>query len=239
MVTATVLGVDGCPGGWVVAEVGGRTEVGGREAVHWHLVGSATDLVSLADATGAAMVGIDIPLGLSDSTPRTCDVEARRALGRAGSSVFPAPVRAVLPYAEDWVAARRASVAATGGTSISKQLWHIVGKIADMDAVLTPALQLRVVEVHPELALRRMGGLDELPPKRLVAGRTARLEVLANWLPDAPALVAAAPRPARPDDAIDALACAWTARRVLAGSAEIYGDPDYRDARGLAAVIHA
>ncbi len=43
------------------------------------------------------VIAIDIPIGLPETGPRECDVLARRLLGRArASSVFPAPIRAVL-----------------------------------------------------------------------------------------------------------------------------------------------
>lgn len=232
-----MLGVDGCPGGWIVATV--TTDGGGELEIGWRLAGPAREILDHADAVGARVVAIDIPVGLSDGPPRECDREARRALGRAGSSVFPAPPRQVLAVRENWVESRRVAVAATGGPSISKQLWYLLDRIADVDEVMSPQEQQRTMEVHPELALRRMGGVTDLPPKRLVAGRQVRLEILRSWLPDPVATVAAAPRPAKPDDAIDALACAWSALRVVAGTAEVHGDPGFRDSGGLQALIRA
>ena len=44
-------------------------------------------------------VFVDIPIGLRDDTPapRSCDTAARKLLGRnRASSVFPAPIRAIL-----------------------------------------------------------------------------------------------------------------------------------------------
>ena len=57
-----VLGVDGCPGGWVGAQV-----ADGR--VRWH-TGSFTQLLTV----DAAVVGVDIPIGLPEGA-------ARRAAG--------------------------------------------------------------------------------------------------------------------------------------------------------------
>jgi predicted RNase H-like nuclease len=45
-------------------------------------------------------------------------------------------------------------------------------------------------------------------------------------------VVARAPARARPDDVLDALVCAWVARRWVDGAAETLGD-GARDARGL------
>jgi predicted RNase H-like nuclease len=85
------------------------------------------------------------------------------------------------------------------------------------------------VEVHPEVSLRRLCGRP-LPPKRKADGRAERLEVLRGWLPD---LALPVPRPGRAavDDCLDAVACAWSARRWLRGEAEVLGGEV--DATGL------
>ena len=223
-----VLGVDGCPGGWVVAEVTGLT-------VRWHLLADADAVLALADG---APVGLDMPVGLAEDAARACDVEARRWLGRAGSSVFPAPVRAVLD-APDHPSASAASRAARG-VGLSIQSWYLVPKIVQWDCALTaPGVRADVAEVHPEIAFRLLAGRPDLPSKKTADGRRARCDALRPWLPDVDALVAEAPRPARPDDALDALVCAWSARRVATGEALVLGDPAARDARGLPMLIRA
>ena len=219
-----MLGVDGCPGGWVVAAVSG-------DAVRWH---TAPDTATVLMLAGPDQVGVDMPLGLAEASARACDTEARRWLGRAGSSVFPAPVRAVLG-AVDYADACARSRAARG-VAISKQTWFLVEKIRDWDDRLTPAS--RVAEVHPEIAFRLMAGVAELPPKKSAAGRDARLVALRSWLPDPVTTLAAAPRPARSDDALDALACAWSAQRVVAGTALAFGG-NVVDSRGLPMGIQA
>ena len=78
-----VLGVDGWRGRWVGALLTGRT----------------VELLVLDDVAAALavpdvdLITIDMPIGLSESGRRTCDDDARTRLGRAGSSVFPAPLR--------------------------------------------------------------------------------------------------------------------------------------------------
>ncbi len=118
---SAVLGVDGCPGGWIGALVSGPS-------VTWLLLPDAAAVLAVeADA-----VGIDIPIGLPDVGPRACDVAARARLGARRSSVFPAPVRAVLA-ASSYADARARSVAAAG-CSLSAQAWNLVPRIADVDA---------------------------------------------------------------------------------------------------------
>ena len=204
---SAVLGVDGCPGGWVGALVRGTD-------VAWLLLPDAAAVLAVeADA-----VGIDIPIGLPDVGPRVCDVAARARLGARRSSVFPAPVRAVLA-ASSYADARARSVAASG-RSLSAQAWNLVPRIADVDAAGID--HSRVVEVHPELVFATLAG--PLGPKKTPEGAAARVAALQTWLP---AGWPPHPGPARLDDALDALACAWTAQRWLAGAAEVLGgEPD-------------
>lgn len=206
-----VLGIDGCPGGWVGALVD-------EGALSWH-TGAFADLLVLA----ASVVAVDIPIGLpAGAARRAADVEARVALGRARSSVFFAPPRVVLE-AGDQPDATRLSRAA-GSTGVSIQMFHVLGKVAEVDAVLRSdaAAAARVVEVHPELSFRRLARTNALLSKHTAAGRDTRLHALRTWLP---ALELPAPLPgrARTDDCLDALACAWTALRWARGEADVLG----------------
>jgi len=202
-----VLGVDGCPGGWIGALVTGGS-------VEWLLLPDAAAVL----AVSASAVGIDIPIGLPAEGPRACDVAARALLGPRRSSVFPAPVRDVLAatsYADACDLSRAAS-----GRALSVQAWNLVPRIADVDAATVE--HARVVEVHPEVVFARLAGV--LPPKKTAEGAALRVAALTSWLP---AGWPPPPRPARPDDALDALACAWTAARWLRGEAEVLGgEPD-------------
>jgi len=201
-----VAGVDGCPRGWVAA-------VWGPDGVEWRVtpLSFATLLGALPEAV---RIAVDVPIGCG---PRACDREAKAMLGAARSSVFAIPAREVLEaptYADALaVAARR------GDKGISVQTWYIKDRVLDA----TDNADARVVEAHPEVSFLRLAG-TALPPKKSAAGVGARLAVLAKVFGDVPALLAACPRPATADDALDALACAWTARRVLDGEAERLGD---------------
>jgi len=110
--------------------------------------------------------------------------------------------------------------------------------VRQVDAAIAPADEARVVEAHPELAFARMGDGVALPGKRTVDGAALRVQRLATWLPAVATIIADAPARARPDDALDALACAWVARRWRAGTACVLGD-GARDSRGLAMRIAA
>ncbi len=219
-----VLGVDGWRGAWVGALLEGRT----------------VTLLSLPDAAAVlavpdvAVVAIDMPIGLSDDGARACDQRAKALLGRAGSSVFASPVRPVLAT-DDYAVARRISVEATGGTSLSAQAFQLVRSIRDLDDALGQPPDPRVHEVHPELAFRRgLGGVTD--PKGTARGLAQRLAALRPVVDVDAALLAAPPRvPAV--DALDACAAAWSARRIADGTAECVGDGSL-DARGRAMRIY-
>ena len=199
--------MDGCPGGWVGAQVSAG-------AVEWRLFRSARELVDASTATAATAV--DAPIGLTDAGPRDCDRAARALLRRRGSSVFPAPVRSVLAatsYAEACRISREAQ-----GKALSIQAWNITGKIAELDAALTDNPDA-VVECHPEVSFLLLAG-SALPPKKSADGVAARIAALSRWIPDVTHALERRPAGPRVDDVLDALVCAWTANRVRSGTAQ-------------------
>ena len=204
------IGVDGCRAGWFhVCLAGG--ELSGGIASH------ISDIVARADV--GDQVFIDIPIGLPESGPdgRRCDAEARRLLGPRASSVFNAPLRAVLDqqsYTQANLLSRELS-----GKGLSKQTWNICAKIREVDSVLRTDAKARAVlrEAHPELCFHGLaGGRPMQHNKKSGEGFTERLALLERYVPAAGEFVAAAlaryPRSqlAR-DDIVDATACALTA----------------------------
>ena len=214
-----VLGVDGWRGRWVGALLEGRSV---------RLLDLA-DVAAVLAVPAVEVVGIDMPIGLSDDGVRACDVEARRRLGRAGSSVFPTPVRAVLAT-DDYAEARALSRAATDPPRApSAQSFQLVKAIRSLDDALGDPPADHVVEVHPELAFRALD--PELRDAKVTArGMARRLAALRTVMDVDAALLAAPPRvPAV--DALDACAAAWSARRIADGTTECVGD-GATDARG-------
>jgi predicted RNase H-like nuclease len=212
-----VLGCDGCRAGWVGAHLIGR-------AVRWVVAPDVEGVLAFASGLGVATVGIDIPIGLADTGPRPCDVAARARLGRAGSSVFPAPVRAVLKAATYPDACARSLAATAPPRAISRQTWNLVPRIRDADAWLDrlpPDCEL--VEVHPELSFR---ALDRavIGSKHTAEGRAQRVDPLRRVLDVDRAMPSRPRRGVALDDALDACAVAWSAARFAAGRAEIVGD---------------
>ncbi len=210
--TVTVLGVDGCPSGWAVAEL--VIDLGRVVAIRHEI---SIDMVIRAVADGeVAVSAIDMPIGLPDDGVRSCDREARRLLGRRGSSVFPAPMRVTLD-ADDYVHACDLSFAASG-KKLSKQTWNLVPKIAEVDAALPNELAERVVEAHPELGFLRLVG-ELLAPKASPEGRSARASALRDVVTADLLLYAEVPL----EDALDAVVNALTARHVHLGSGRRLG----------------
>jgi predicted RNase H-like nuclease len=190
------------------------------------------EVIQRIDSDALAAAAIDIPIGLAPRHPRQADMEARRRLGPRRSSVFPAPARAVLAattYEEACALSRAAS-----GKAISKQLFNILPKIREVDALVTPLLQERLFEMSPELSLTLLAGAPMAHSKTTAAGRAERALALAAVFGRAQIdrHIGTPPRGARPDDVLDAFAGAWTARRHAAGdSLRLGGQVDERGLR--------
>jgi predicted RNase H-like nuclease len=223
-----VAGIDGCRTGWVVARVPARGTVFRGSGPEIQLVPRLDEIVAALESGRLIAAAVDIPIGLATTEPRACDLEARRMLGPRRGSVFPAPVRAVLgttSYAEACAVSRSAC-----GKALSKQLYNIVGKIREVDDLLSPRSELRLFEACPELSFALMSGGEPMRHnKRSAAGRAERVASLRTVFGgyDIESLVGAPPKGATSDDVFDALALAWTACRDAAGSSlHLGGDVD-------------
>jgi predicted RNase H-like nuclease len=214
-----VLGVDGWRGRWVGAQLDGRTVT----------LLALADVAAVLAVPDVAVVGIDMPIGLSEDGVRACDVEARRRLGRAGSSVFATPVRAVLA-AGNYAEARALSRAATDPPRApSAQAFQLVTAIRALDEALGDPPLEHVVEVHPELSFRALDAAVG-DRKGSARGTVQRLRALRTVM-DVEEALGDAPAGIPMVDALDACAAAWSAQRIAAGTAESVGDGT-RDARG-------
>jgi predicted RNase H-like nuclease len=106
----------------------------------------------------------------------------------------------------------------------------VLPRIEDVDRVMTVPLQSRVFEVHPELSFAAMNdGQPVLAPKRSAAGSTRRRALLAL----VGVRVPERPRGAAPDDLLDACALAWSAQRIVDGTARRIPAAPTRDRHGL------
>jgi predicted RNase H-like nuclease len=223
-----IVGVDGCAEGWIfVAERGGALDVG--IVSHLQLL--------LDRLSKKAIVGVDVPIGLTECGPRECDIEARRVLGAPrASSVFPAPVRACLAaatYAQACDAHRRAD-----GRRMSQQAFGILNKIREVNELLMRdvGLQARVREVHPEMCFAHWnGGKAMSHRKSRPAGRHEREALIDSVWPRERERLRTIIRGRRykADDLNDAFAALWTARRIRNHEAAILPKSPPKDAAGL------
>lgn len=210
-VEMSAIGVDGCRAGWFYVQL-----MDDR-----YTFGVVPDIESLlAHPFEARQILIDIPIGLrdDDGAARGCDTAARKLLGSPRqSSVFPAPIRAILQN-DNYDDARAQSRAITGKAP-SKQAFNIMTKIREVDALMTSNTRARALirEAHPELCFWGLaGGRSMIHNKSKAAGFQERLDLLQKRYPGADSLVAAAIDSSRRkdvarDDILDALVCALVA----------------------------
>lgn len=233
-----IAGVDGCPGGWIVV----RHPLNRPSAASWHLFETFEAL--LATAADHQAIAIDMPIGLPSvaiSGGRFADRAARAVLGARQSSVFSVPARAVIACVDYRNACAVALEHSDPPRKVAKQTFNLFPKIRQVDALITPALQSRIVECHPEVAFWAMNGKTELcePKKRKSSTHPPGLKLRCELLlaqgftpqflagPDCPGRIAAA------DDFLDACATAWTANRYANKIAERFPTEPVLDARSL------
>jgi predicted RNase H-like nuclease len=224
------VGVDGCRAGWVAIAL---TESG----AHSHLV--APTIADVARCHPTALVLVDVPIGLRDCErdERQCDREARATLGPRGSSVFPAPCRSALALTS--YAAASAENHRRTGRRLSKQSFSIASRILDVEQYLRQSWASGPVirEMHPEVCFWGLTARPMRHAKRTAEGAAERIAVLARHLPAAAAIVdevttAHRKSALRPDDVIDALVGAVTARLGVERLRTLPATPEH-DSRGL------
>jgi len=224
-----IVGVDGCSAGWIALIENTETR---RITAHVFLT-----FLDLVIARDAAVIAIDIPIGLTERGTRDCDLQARSHLGpKRGTSVFPAPVRAALG-ASTYAEAKAASIDAQN-KGISKQAFEIYPKIREVDDALRsdPELRSRVFEVHPELTFSTWAGAPIIAPKRTAEGLGMRRALIdAHFGPTAfeTARSQVDRRHAANDDIADAFAALWTAQRIISGECQTLPPDPPSDSHGL------
>jgi predicted RNase H-like nuclease len=242
-----VTGVDACRRGWVAVSLdvpgpavdragpagpGGTPPGRARVAavrVHQSLAGVLEGGQGIqggqgGQGVGAAVVGIDMPLGLLESGWREADLAARGLLGPRRASVFAIPPRAVWAQASYQAANQRCRELTGRGFSI--QAWGLRTKLLEADRYRGTCGH-PLYEVHPELAFGAMAGPPLAHSKHTAAGRDLRRELLSR------AGIAVPRIPLAPvTDALDAAAVAWSAWRIAAGRAVVIPARPQRDGQG-------
>lgn len=215
-----VLGIDGCPTGWVAA----AAEAGELSSLHHYL--SIAELVEAHPE--ATAFGIDIPLWFpAGKEPRPSDPAARKLLGRRGSSVFAVPPRDVLEAPSFEEANELSKVRYERG--ISKQSYALAPKILEAVRFVESSGEERLFEVHPELSFRFLAesqGKQVASSKKTWLGFSERLAALESAGFGPPLRPNGNLGKAAPDDVLDACVAGWSANRISLGTAELVGIAD-------------
>lgn len=193
------IGIDAFPRGWVAAYLHGD----GSQQFDY-----APTVERLLDVPHSRAM-IDIPIGLPARGYRACDIEA---VSRVGSRVFLGARWAV--WAFESYRDANAHYWSDNDKGISKQLWCIRDNLQQINYLMTPKLQLRLLETHPELVFLRLNHDRKLDPKSSISGRAQRVALLQEngfsqidrWLNQRYGTHI------KKDDLIDACACALAAR---------------------------
>jgi predicted RNase H-like nuclease len=222
----TVIGIDGAPSGWLAV-------IWGKNLTHQHFQ-SLHDVLQL----DAEIIAIDMPIGFPEFSGRTVEKIARQMLKGKASSIFSVPARAAIEnekasYHEACLINMRHS---EPPKKFSRQSFGTFPKMRELDRVMTPELQARVHEVHPELSFAEMNNKQAVVSKKSrVEGREERIKLLeASGFPwpqlSGPTYLK---KDVADNDVVDACACAWSARRILEGQALSIPAQLEKDARGL------
>lgn len=228
-----IASADGCRSGWLVAVSPGWPC---RERLHLYICRDFRGLLELTSSCDA--VAIDIPIGLPEgSERRVCDMAAKDTLGKDGRDrVFYAPPREALKSRTP-EAFQRLCRKFTG-KGAGYPVWGLVPKLREVDKAMTPELQRRVIEYHPELAWHRLAGrtLESkhtekgiLQRQKLFRGKVRGLKSIVQW----PARLG---RAGRLDDVLDAtigLAVAEDFRSGCTPPRRLPTDRPPTDIRGL------
>ena len=222
------MGVDACKKGWIAIALRKGTEA------QAHFLERIEDLGdAIPDAGGVA---IDIPIGLPSEGRRAADIEAKKVLGPRSNSVFFTPVRAALE-APDHPTATRLSEELTGH-GISQQSFSLQAKIREVERWLLDA-PCPVWEVHPEVSFRYLIGAPATASKKSWAGMVERRSALLAVGIDLDQVTGNGAIMATTDDMLDAAVAAWSAMRLLDGTAQSLPNPPESDAAGRPIAIWA
>lgn len=227
MPPATVVGVDGCRRGWVAVVL---RDGGMPAALLLPTIGALDELVP-----DAAVVAIDIPIGLPDAGPRRADLAAREILGPRKSSVFLTPIRAALTSATH--AEASAVAKARTGAGISQQAFALRAKIFEVEQWLPTAKCPRVYEVHPEVSFAELLGRPARATKKSWHGVVERRRTLTGAGIELEGVDPTVGSAIAVDDLCDAAVVAWSALRLARGGARSLPDPPELNSCGQAMAI--
>lgn len=217
------VGLDAFKGGWIAVVTSADRFSEARS------FGALTEVI--AAYPDAAVIAVDMPIGLPAKGRRAADVAAKRRLGRRASTVFYTPPRDVMDsptYESANALSKRRH-----GIGVSKQSYALRPKVLEADAVVRAGSAL--FEVHPEVAFADIAGAP-LPSKRTYHGLRMRESLLRTAgldIPDELGEAGAVPM----DDVLDAAVVAVVAGRIGRAEARPLPEPPEPDEHGIPMAI--
>lgn len=237
-----IAGVDGCKAGWIAV----FRNMNDPEDLRLKLFSEFSDLLNFQ--LELKIIAVDMPIGLPDRLGpdgRGAEKAVRNHLGMRQSSVFSVPSRAAV-YETEYLASCEVSLKTSQPPrKVSKQCFYLFPKIREIDALMTPDLEDRIFEVHPELAFWRLNGEAEMSlPKKVKSranpeGLDQRRDLLVSKGLPQDFLDQKPPKGCGRDDLLDAAANSLIAERILDGQAEPFPKNYQRDGKGLRMAIWA
>jgi len=128
---------------------------------------------------------------------------------------------------------------------VAKQCFNLFPKIREIDRLMTPGLEARVFEAHPEVGFWRLnGGRAMALPKKVKSresgpGMAERAALLAAHGFDRDFLDQPLPGGVGRDDLLDAAVLSLVAGRIARGEGQCFPPQPGRDGRGLRMAIWA
>lgn len=209
-----IIGIDGCKRGWF------SVWQNPDDSIQSSIFSTLNHLKDFFNDEAHLIIGIDMPVVLSDFIPREADQLARKLLSKKASSVFTAPTPEMLEQPNY----ERASYFSKRlfGKSMSLQSWYLFPKIKDVQTIIHDA-HISLYEIHPELSFRAMNQEEViLESKKSKEGFEIRSALLRRHFEsfDFESIRNLYPRKDVMDnDILDAMAVLWSARRIKANEA--------------------
>ena len=209
-----IIGIDGCKRGWF------SVWQNPDDTIQSSIFSTLNHLKDFFNDEAHLIIGIDMPVVLSDFIPREADQLARKLLSKKASSVFTAPTPEMLEQPNY----ERASYVSKRlfGKSMSLQSWYLFPKIKDVQTIIHDA-HISLYEIHPELSFRAMNQEEViLESKKSKEGFEIRNALLRRHFEsfDFESIRNLYPRKDVMDnDILDAMAVLWSTKRIQANEA--------------------
>jgi predicted RNase H-like nuclease len=205
-----VIGIDGCKSGWFAVWQNQD------EVIDTAIFKSLNNLKDFFIESNQLIIGIDMPVILSEVMPREADQLARKLLSKKASSVFTAPTPEMLDqpnYEKASLISKRLI-----GKSMSLQSWYLFPKIKDVQTVID-CENIKLFEIHPEVSFRAMNNEKViLESKKTAEGFDIRKSLLDKHFLDFNFDVIRnkyQKKDLMDNDILDALVVLWSARRIV------------------------